>query len=449
MRETEEFLKKFKKVFAKFFENKTSNEGTLQKDLELYVNKFVQNQQRWSIVNKITSQITSSIVPSSIYRTVISELKEMLNITSCGICTYDENLQKFVLNYVDSKSENIDYLSLHIQKCNDILEHKDLDSKGLVAIFSENPVENLYSVPLINKDKFLGTIYVYNADSPIDKESMDILTLVADNIAFAIMNANLYAILEQKDKDKLEFIASMSHEFKNPLNTIIGFTNLLREGAIDDHETALRYLNNIIISSHHMSNLVADIIEMSRMESGKIELVCEEFSPKVVIIEVLSTHESEIMNKNINLKTSLNDCPVFADTKRFRQIIYNLVSNALKFVKDGGVIEISTFCKNGWFNFEITDNGEGIGEEHKGKLFKFFAQGSDNFAKRREGYGVGLAVCKNVIDAHQGEINFDSQKGVGSKFWFKLPVSKHLLLEGKQSCKHSVNSPGSSSRNGR
>lgn len=421
--EAEEFLKKFKSVFDNFFSDKSVN-CDLQKDLELYVNKFIQNQERWSIVNKITRQITSSIVSSSMYKIVITELKDMLNITFCGICVYDENCRKFILNYKDSSGEALAYLQAHIEYCNRKLENAEFSLEAILKLFTGNLKEYFYSIPLINKNQFLGAIYVYNKDCPVDEESKDILTLVADNIAFAIMNANLYSILEQKDKDKLEFIASMSHEFKNPLNTIIGFTNLLRDGAIEDKETAMRYLNNIIISSHHMSNLVADIIEMARGESGEIELAYEEFSPKGVILEVLSMHESELMNKNINLKTSLNDYPIFADTKRFRQVIYNLISNAIKFVKNNGLIEIVTFCKNGWFNFEITDNGEGIGEEHKGKLFKFFSQGSDSFAKRREGYGVGLAVCKKVIDSHKGEINFDSEKGKGSTFRFKLPVKK-------------------------
>lgn len=423
MNEAEEFLKKFKNVFESIFVEKSAN-FDLQKDLELYVNKFIQNQERWCIVNKITREITSSIVSASMYKIVIEELKHMLNITFCGICVYDENLEKFVLNYTEQCFEALGYLQKHIDTCNQKLEKIDYGFEDKLKLFNDNLKEYFYSIPLVNKKQFLGAIYVYNKDCPVDKESRDILTLVADNIAFAIMNANLYSILEQKDKDKLEFIASMSHEFKNPLNTIIGFTNLLRDGAIADKEIALKYLNNISISTHHMSNLIADIIEMARAQSGQLELVYEEFSPKGVIFEVLAMHESEIMNKNIRLKTSLNELPICADTKRFRQVIYNLISNAIKFVKNNGLIEITTFCSEGWFNFEIKDNGEGIKEENKGKLFKFFSQGSDSFAKRREGYGVGLAVCKKVIDSHNGEINFDSKENEGSTFWFRLPMKK-------------------------
>lgn len=417
-----ELLKQFKGFFENRYRKGVNSQAQLESDLAKYINKYLENQECWRVVNNITQQINSTMDIKSLYRIIIEQLLTILDINFCAICTYDELSKQLVLNHSDGCLSDgcKNNLEILLAKCNEYC--KEGETSGLTEIISSSMKYNSYSVPLINKGKFLGTILVCNMESPINDESIQILTLVADNIAFAIMNAQLYSILEQKDQDKLEFIASMSHDLKNPLNSIIGFTNLLREGAIDDKETTMKYLNRISISSLHMSNLVADIMDMARAESGKIELAYEMFSPKMVILEILSTQESELSDKHINLKTSLNDFPISADSKRFRQVIYNLVSNAAKFTDEDGLIEITTHCRDEKFYFEIKDNGEGISPEHQGKLFKFFSQANDSLAKRREGYGIGLAVCKKVIDLHKGEINFESEKGKGTTFWFTLPV---------------------------
>ncbi len=427
-------IRQFFQKFKKPDEGASVPEVQLQEDLAVCFNKLLENQERLRVVNSITRQISSTMNITSLYKIIIEELLGILDINYCAICIYDEeskelnlhNIEEYVCINCDS------YLHGFIQKCDTQLKKQNANSKEVLKLLKNKIGNNYLCVPLLNKDKFLGAIFVHNSSGPVNEENKQILTLVADNIAFAIENARLYSILEQKDQDKLEFIASMSHEFKNPLNTIIGFTNLLREGAINDPEKAIVYLDNISISSLHMSSLVVDIMDMAQAATNNIGLVYDEFTPKEIILEILSTQESAFEGKKINLKTSLNDFPIEADSKRFRQVIYNLVINAIKFTNDDGVIEIATYCDDKFFHFEIRDNGQGISAENQDKLFKFFSQANDDISKQKEGYGIGLAVCKKAIDLHQGEISFKSQRGEGTTFWFKLPMEKPVLVKIKK-----------------
>lgn len=418
-------LKDVKAFFENKYKKNAPTDEQMESDLARYINKFLENQERWRVVNNITRQINSTMDITSLYRIIIEQLLTILDIDFCAICTLDENTKEFVLNHLEDNEigDCLNYLEKFIDGLNLSFDHKTLEAAAAVNIFSNNLAKNYSSVPLVNHNKFLGSIFVYNKKEPINTENIRVLTLVAENIASSIMNANLYSLLEQRDKNKLEFIAGMTHDLKNPLNSIIGFTALLKESSFEDKELAMNYLNRVTMSTTYMSNLIAGIMDMARAESGKIELDYEIFSPKIVILEILSTQEKEFNSKKLKLNTSFNDTFINADARRFREVVDNLVSNASKYSNSGGLIEITTYCSDEKFYFEIKDNGEGISRENQGKLFKFFSQASDSKARRDDGHGVGLAVCKNIVDMHKGLIDFESERGVGTTFRVVLPVN--------------------------
>lgn len=221
--------------------------------------------------------------------------------------------------------------------------------------------------------------------------------------------------LEQEEKWNILrlLLAKISHEFKTPLNSIIGFSDLLL--ARLDNEKELEFVNNISISSRHMLDLIQDLLDLTRSQYKPLELNYEFFSAKDVILDIIRSYP------NVCFDYTLLDVDIEADIKRFRQLIYNLTSNAVKFNSSNGHIKIITYIEDG-FNFEITDSGDGIDESSYGIIFEFFSQTNKDVVKRQMGSGIGLALCKSIVEAHNGSISVESKLGYGSTFKFCLPL---------------------------
>ncbi len=221
--------------------------------------------------------------------------------------------------------------------------------------------------------------------------------------------------LEQEEKWNILrlLLAKISHEFKTPLNSIIGFSDLLLSRLDDEKE--LEFVNNISISSRHMLDLIQDLLDLTRSQYKPLELNYECFSAKDVILDIIHSYPNGCFDY------TLLDIDIEADIKRFRQLIYNLTSNAVKFNTPNGRIKIITYIEDG-FNFEITDSGEGIDESNCSIIFEFFAQANQDIVKRQMGSGIGLALCKSIVQAHNGTISVESKLGFGSTFKFCLPL---------------------------
>ena len=171
-----------------------------------------------------------------------------------------------------------------------------------------------------------------------------------------------------------------------------------------------------------MLSLIQDILDMARSEYKQLELKYETFRPKDIIKDIIYSFDEVIKEKNIKFSYTLMDVEITADLKRFKQLIFNLISNAVKFNKNGGKIVVVTYVdehKN--YIFEIKDSGDGIRKKDYDKIFNFFSQVNRNKLKRQQGSGVGLALCKVITDAHKGDIGFKSRLNNGSTFWFSLP----------------------------
>ena len=208
-------------------------------------------------------------------------------------------------------------------------------------------------------------------------------------------------------------IAKISHELKTPLNSIIGFGELIRYKTND--EKIIDYSKNILISSEHMLALVQDIIDVTNTQYKPLELNYSIFSPSKVIDEVINSFN------NKNIKTVLIDLKICADYIRFKQLVYNLISNAIKFNNNTN-IEIITYVEDNNFCFEISDSGDGIKTEDCERIFELFVQVSEDSEKQKKGSGIGLALCKAIVDAHKGEIKAVSDIGQGATFIFKIPI---------------------------
>lgn len=232
---------------------------------------------------------------------------------------------------------------------------------------------------------------------------------------------------EFSNQAKSDFIASLSHELRTPLNAIIGFSDIL----LADNYPKLsvkqeKYLNNIALSGKHLLTLVNELLDISKIESGKMELLYEDFKSNIVIKDIVTVLKSLAEKKNISIKTKLSAVIITADLKRFKQIIYNLLSNAIKYTADGGKIIIHSDINKDQLVISIEDTGIGICKEDYDKIFAQFKQIDSSYTRNQEGSGLGLSLTKKLIELHGGSIYFESELNKGSRFWFVLPNAKPI-----------------------
>jgi PAS domain S-box-containing protein len=232
--------------------------------------------------------------------------------------------------------------------------------------------------------------------------------------------------LEQADRAKDQFLASMSHELRTPLHTVIGFAELLAEelkGPLNDDQK--RFANHIIRDSRHLLDLINDILDLSKIEAGGLELRREVFDGGSAIEEVLSSVRPLAQAKLIRIDTNIEPVsPLDADRLRFKQILYNLLSNAIKFTPVGGNVELDARFHDSETEISVRDSGIGIPEEAHESVFNKFHQVSSTTRGVREGTGLGLTITRALVEHHGGRIRLQSALGEGSCFTFTIPARR-------------------------
>ncbi len=231
--------------------------------------------------------------------------------------------------------------------------------------------------------------------------------------------------LERASRLKSEFLATMSHELRTPLNAIIGFAEVLKDeivGALSAEQK--EYVGDIHSSGQHLLNMINSILDLSKIEAGKLELNYEEFPVGVAINEVLNTVVGFSNKKGIPIQTHIQQDvpPLIADKVKFKQIMFNLLSNAVKFTPENGRITINANLVNQHLKIAVSDTGIGIKHEDTDKIFEAFRQLDASHARRYEGTGLGLTLTKRLVELHGGRIWVDSEYGKGSTFTFTLPL---------------------------
>ncbi|MFZ2412511.1 MAG: ATP-binding protein, partial [Candidatus Methanoperedens sp.] len=221
-------------------------------------------------------------------------------------------------------------------------------------------------------------------------------------------------------KTKSDFLANMSHELRTPLNAIIGFSELLEmkiPGELNEKQN--RFVNDILVSGRHLMGLINDILDLSKVEAGKIELVIEKIPVADAINEGLILVKEKAKRHNIALKVELDPYLKFieADIQRFKQILFNLLDNAVKFSKkDGGTVTITAKKEGNMAKFSVSDTGIGIKEENLVRLFREFEQIDSGISRKYGGTGLGLSITKKLVELHGGKISVKSRYGEGSTF---------------------------------
>jgi signal transduction histidine kinase len=279
--------------------------------------------------------------------------------------------------------------------------------------------------PIQGIDSRLAAIASGDFSGHVDVSNRDELGALGANVNR--MNdelKRLYRELETTSQHKSEFLASMSHELRTPLNAIIGFSQVLRERMAGEvNEKQEEYLDDIVSSGNHLLSLINDVLDLSKVEAGQVELEVAPFSLRDALERGVSMVKERATQNGVGL--TLEAGPqvevVEADERRISQVVFNLLSNAVKFTPKGGSVIVSSTPLNGEVRVSVSDTGPGIAAEDQARIFEEFQQ-TDIGARQLEGTGLGLALSKRLIELHGGRIWVESELGKGSMFTFALPA---------------------------
>ncbi|HEV8433073.1 MAG TPA: ATP-binding protein [Thermoanaerobaculia bacterium] len=330
---------------------------------------------------------------------------------------------------------------------------------GLKAVADSKPTESWLGVPMIARDRVIGVISVESYHKhAFDPDDVILLTAIANQAAVAIENQQLYKdlegltyALEQRvmertnelreanlrlmaaDRSKNQFLANMSHELRTPLNSIIGFSSVLLEGARASLAPRFyKFLENIHAAGNHLLELINDILDLSKIEAGKMELRADTFDLHDTVTAVERVMKGFASEARVQIVSRVNeDVPtVCLDEGRLKQILFNLLSNAVKFSPQGGPVSVnvSFIPRTGsplavdTVRIDVTDQGVGIQPDDLQRIFDEFYQTEHGRRSRKGGTGLGLSLTRNFVELHRGTIEVESTPGSGSTFTLYLPV---------------------------
>jgi signal transduction histidine kinase len=296
----------------------------------------------------------------------------------------------------------------------------------------ESGIRAILAVPMVREGRLIGCLAVTrNRPGEFPAETIALLRTFATQSALAIQNARLFRELADKGRQlevasqhKSEFLANMSHELRTPLNAIIGFSEVLTDRMFGElNEKQEEYLKDIYASGTHLLSLINDILDLSKIEAGRMELELTEFDLPTALDNAITLVRERAARHGISLHKSFDERlgQVHAVERKVRQIVLNLLSNAIKFTPEGGRIEVQVAPKDGLVEVSVSDTGVGIAPEDQEKVFEEFRQ-VGTAAKKVEGTGLGLTLCRKFVELHGGRIWVKSEVGVGSTFTFTVPV---------------------------
>jgi signal transduction histidine kinase len=282
------------------------------------------------------------------------------------------------------------------------------------------------------EDDTRGLVVLRRAAGAFDDRVVNLVTALANQSKVAVENAHLFREIEEKsaelevaNRHKSEFLANMSHELRTPLNAIIGFSEVLLArmfGEVNDKQE--EYLQDIFDSGKHLLSLINDILDLSKVEAGRMELELTTFSLPMAIDNALILVRTRAENHGITLETRVDGRlgDFVGDERKIKQVLVNLLSNAVKFSPEGGRVGVHAAPANGHVEISVTDTGIGIAQEDQALIFEEFRQAGTDHAGKREGTGLGLTLTRKFVELHGGSIAVKSEVGRGSTFTFTLPV---------------------------
>jgi len=324
-------------------------------------------------------------------------------------------------------------LTRSIVHISDVREDPDYVLLGLAET---NKFRSILSVPMLRDGNPIGAITVAAPRAvPFPDKQVEVLKTFADQAVIAVENTRLFNEIQDKthqlevaNRHKSEFLANMSHELRTPLNAVIGFSEVLLErmfGEVNPKQE--EYLNDILSSGKHLLSLINDILDLSKIEAGRMELESQPFDLPAALDNALTLIRERAARHGLRLEVTVDPGlgEVKGEERKVKQVLLNLLSNAVKFTPEGGKISLSASLNDGMAEISVADTGVGIAPEDQEAIFEEFRQVGSDYARKREGTGLGLALARRLVALHGGKLWVESEPGKGSTFTFTLPVSGH------------------------
>jgi signal transduction histidine kinase len=423
----------------------------LFKELEARTGELTQSVEKLTALGEVSRAVSSTLDVETVLNTIVSRASQLAGAASCSIFEYDPAAEQFELRATHNddtefvaalraaplrKGEGIMGRAAEMREP---IQIPDITQPGAYQSNVRDTLirfgyRALLAVPLLREDQIIGSLtFIRKAPGEFPPEVVDVLKTFATQSALAIQNARLFreiadksAQLEAASRHKSEFLANMSHELRTPLNAIIGFSEVLSEGMFGDiNEKQTEYLRDILEAGRHLLSLINDILDLSKVEAGRMELELSDFDLPNAVENALILVRERANRRGIRLGSTIDKHLgiIGGDERKVKQVLLNLLSNALKFTPGGGRIDVQAGLRDDLAEISVTDSGVGIAPEDQEAVFEEFRQ-VGAASKTVEGTGLGLALSRKFIELHGGRIWVKSQMGHGATFTFTLPVRR-------------------------
>jgi signal transduction histidine kinase len=416
----------------------------------------LRSQQHQKLVNKITRNIRRTLDLDIIWQQTVDSLGKALGVERCIICPYQSSSSTVRVIAEYHQPDRSSMLGLEIDVASEpafaqalaTLEPVVMEVKGYALC----PQQKVLIIATCYQDQANSLIALSLRDEcyPLTNAELELATEVADQLGTAIAHATLYKELEaarQKAEEasrlKSEFLANVSHEIRTPLNGMIGFLKLILEGMADDPEEQHQFLLEAHQSSIHLLNIINDILDIAKIEAGKMELDCAPVKLDELFCGVESFMRPQAEMKNLSFRmqmpTTCDEIVVQGNYQRLLQVMLNLVNNAIKFTHEGGITITADIVQKkikfqeqqlpGMVRVRVADTGIGVSLDKQDKLFQLFSQVDGSRTRQYGGTGLGLAISQKLIEAMGGEVHFYSLgEGLGSTVTFTVPLYQRPVI---------------------
>ncbi len=420
-------------------------------ELQARTQELTRSVEQLTALGDVGRAVSSSLDLDTVLTTIVGRAVQLSGADGGTIFEYDERTEEFLpratLNADEGQSAMLRATRLRrgegavgqMAVTREPIQIPDISAEGayesrIRGAMLASGTRSVLAIPLLHEERVVGGLVVTRRSPGVfTAEVVEILRTFATQSALAIQNARLFRQLEIKSRElevasqhKSEFLASMSHELRTPLNAVIGFSDVLLQGMFGEtNEKQTEYLRDILASGQHLLSLINDILDLSKIEAGRMELDLTTFDLPTAIDDALLLMRERAGRRGITLERQVDERvgEIRADQRKVKQVLLNLLSNAVKFTPEGGRIDVRAGLANGTVEIAVTDTGIGIAPEDHDAVFEEFRQvGAAD--KKAEGTGLGLALCRKFVELHGGRIWVKSQVGVGSTFTFTLPLSR-------------------------
>jgi GAF domain-containing protein/anti-sigma regulatory factor (Ser/Thr protein kinase) len=423
----------------------------LFQELQARTRELARSVEELKALGEVGQAVSSTLDLQTVLSTIVRHAVQ-LSGTDCGIIyEYDEPTQEFHLRAsYQMEQELVDaYRATPLRlgqgatgraaetkmptQIADLRQEQEFATRGMRPILSRLGYQSLLAVPLLLDQKIMGALTIYRRETgDFSPEVVNLLRTFATQSVLAIQNARLFREIEVKGREleaanrhKSEFLANVSHELRTPLNAIIGFSEVLGERMFGElNEKQAEYTDDILSSGRHLLSLINDILDLSKIEAGRMELEVTTFDLPLAIENALLLIRERASRHGIKLDRVIDGRigDFTGDERKVKQVLVNLLSNAVKFTPEGGQIKVDASLGDSAAIISVTDTGIGIAKGDQEAIFEEFRQVGSNYAQKREGTGLGLTLTRKFVEMHGGKIWVESELGKGSKFTFTLPI---------------------------